>query len=98
MARQRKIVQIAACGVDNVQSTQCNSFLYALCDDNSVWYIPNNDAKWFPVPPVPDAPDTMEQNGHIAQQANTAICPACGRDMECPNGCQSKHRSGVVLM
>jgi hypothetical protein len=25
-------------------------------------------------------------------------CPACGRDMECPNGCQSKHRSGVVLM
>jgi len=25
-------------------------------------------------------------------------CPACGRDMECANGCQSQHRSGVVLM
>lgn len=61
MARKRKIIQIAACGVDNVQSTQCNSFLYALCDDNSVWCIPNNDAKWFPVPPVPDAPDTNEK-------------------------------------
>jgi hypothetical protein len=25
-------------------------------------------------------------------------CSACGRDMECPNGCQATHRSGIVLM
>lgn len=37
----------------------------------------------------------------LAQQPTnkqSTPCPACGRDMECPNGCQSKHRGGIVLM
>jgi hypothetical protein len=60
MARQRKIIQIATCGVDNVQSTQCNAILYALCDDGSLFGRCNNDDAWWQVPSVPDAPDIVE--------------------------------------
>jgi hypothetical protein len=57
----RKIVQIACCGVDNVQSTQCNFFLYALCDDGTLFGRCNNENAWWQVPPIPDAPKETNQ-------------------------------------
>jgi hypothetical protein len=64
----RKIVQIACCGVDNVQSTQCNSYVFALCSDGSLWQQPNNEGRWYQLTEIPDAPDTVEENFNSNQQ------------------------------
>ena len=52
----RKIIQIAACGVANTASTQCDGYLFALCDDGSVWCQPNNSPLWYSHSVIPDAP------------------------------------------
>jgi len=51
--------------------------------------------------PIGDEAWQTLKTAALAQQTTnkqSTPCPACGRDMECPNGCQSKHRSGIVLM
>lgn len=51
--RTRRIVQISTCGVTNHASTQCDSFVYALCDDGSVWMTDEASHKWTCFPPIP---------------------------------------------
>lgn len=48
----RKIIQITGTGVDNNAGTQCDSFLWALCDDGTVWRIADAYG-WVAVPPIP---------------------------------------------
>ena len=48
--------------------------------------------------PVEAAIASVEGVRERAHNKPSTPCPACGRDMECANGCQSQHRSGVVLM
>jgi hypothetical protein len=38
---KRKIVQVTAAGVEEKQSTQCECFLFALCDDGTLWMTDN---------------------------------------------------------
>lgn len=40
----RKIIQIAAAGVENTQSTQSSLAVVALCDDGSVWLTSEKEA------------------------------------------------------
>ena len=55
----RKIVQIAAAGHENVSTTQSNLTLFALCNDGTVWDINNQQATWRQLPPIPQAePDS----------------------------------------
>jgi len=54
----RKIVQIAC----------CNSYVFALCSDGSLWQQPNNEGRWYQLTEIPDAPDTMEENFNSNQQ------------------------------
>ena len=37
MGEVRKIIQIAVTGVNNNPSTQCHSFIVALCNDGTLW-------------------------------------------------------------
>ena len=62
MSRQRKIVQIQAVSVPNIESTQCYAFLYALCDDGTTWFRRDRDTDWYPEPSVPGATNTAEEN------------------------------------
>jgi len=56
----RRIVQIAACGVDNVSSTQCAYITTALCDDGTLWEQRNTSSDWRCFSPIPDAPILAE--------------------------------------
>lgn len=64
----RKIIQIAACGVDNVQATQCNDKIFALCSDGTLWVIRNTDSEWYQVPEIQDAPEIKDENFNSTQQ------------------------------
>jgi hypothetical protein len=49
-AVKRTITQIAVVPGDG----QYNRVAYvALCDDGTVWEMPLDDGKWWPVPPIP---------------------------------------------
>ncbi len=48
----RKIIQIAACGTENTQSTQANLRVYALCDDGTIWSM-SETQDWIKEPPIP---------------------------------------------
>jgi hypothetical protein len=50
--QERKIVQIACCGVSNTYNTIYNSCLYALCDDGSVWELRDNASIWGRLPNI----------------------------------------------
>lgn len=52
----RKIVQIAVCGVNNTSQTQCDGFIYALCDDGTLWMKSITSSNWEKEPPI-DAKD-----------------------------------------
>jgi len=41
-----KIIQIQTASVPNVLETQCYVFLYALCEDGSLWFRRDNDKDW----------------------------------------------------
>lgn len=58
---ERKIIQIAAAGVENTYSTQCSHITTALCDDGTVWEIHDNSQPiWRQLPPIPQyAVDTL---------------------------------------
>ena len=56
----RKIIQISSCGVENSVITQCNAFLFALCDDGTLWEQRNTFSTWQQVSPVPSEPCTIE--------------------------------------
>jgi hypothetical protein len=53
--RQRRIVQIAACGYHDGNNAY-NETIYALADDNTLWYMGASRDKqpWFQVSPLPD--------------------------------------------
>jgi len=56
----RKIVQIATVSIPNNMSTQCYGYLYALCDDGTLWIqnISPYPAKWHQEKTIPlEAPD-----------------------------------------
>lgn len=91
----RKIVQIACCGVDNVQSTQCNSFVFALCSDGSLWQQPNNEGRWYQLTEIPDAPDIVEEK---FTSTNTDYAAALRVDAEWSRHCKlsNDHRIGFT--
>jgi hypothetical protein len=91
----RKIIQIAACGVANTASTQCDGYLFALCDDGSVWCQPNNSPLWYshsviPDAPIPEAAPSASANmpttpcSHINHRHDlgSVICADCGVVLE----------------
>jgi hypothetical protein len=45
---KRRIIQITTIPVPNVITTQCFGFLYALCEDGTLWIkdIGTNDSGW----------------------------------------------------
>lgn len=50
----RRIVQISGVGVDNNSVTQCNAYLFALCNDGSVWRTNTSFyGEWLAMPPIP---------------------------------------------
>ncbi len=53
----RRIVQIAACAVDNVSTTQCHGFLYALDDRGRAWEMRIGtgaaERPWIRLPALP---------------------------------------------
>ena len=51
----RKILQIAAMGVENNHGTQCNAIVLALCDDGTLWEIRDNTSQpaWCQYPQIP---------------------------------------------
>lgn len=50
----RKIIQIAACGVQENGQTQCDAYFTALCDDGSVWITDNRrGSDWHSLPAIP---------------------------------------------
>lgn len=42
-----KIIQIAVAGVNNNSQTQCNAYIYALCEDGSLWGVRDTESDWF---------------------------------------------------
>jgi hypothetical protein len=69
----RRIVQIAACGVDNVSSTQCAYITTALCDDGTLWEQRNTSSDWRCFSPIPDAPILAEAPSASANTESDAI-------------------------
>ena len=61
-SRQRTPIQIAAVGVENTNVTQCNSILFSLCDDGTIWEIRDNTGtpRWYPLPSIPQDSDACE--------------------------------------
>ena len=49
----RKITQIAVCGVERTEFTQCSIVTVALCDDGTVWHLYNEHEGWYQQPNVP---------------------------------------------
>ena len=87
----RRIVQIAACGVDNVSSTQCAYMVLALCDDGTLWEQRNTSSAWQCLFSIPDAPKPVEAPSASANTQN-APCPKCvnwGRIPPFTNYCMS---------
>lgn len=67
----RKIIQISVTGVENVQETQCNFVMTALCNDGTIWNRFGHQSNWVKVEsipqdlrrePYPDTPPTTERN------------------------------------
>lgn len=67
----RKIIQICVTGVENVQETQCNFVMTALCNDGTIWNRFGHQSNWLKVEPIPqdlrrepypDPPPTTEGN------------------------------------
>ena len=73
----RRIVQIAACGVDNVSSTQCAYITTALCDDGTLWEQRNTSSDWRCFSPIPDAPILAEAPSASANSASDAMQRLC---------------------
>jgi len=69
----RRIVQIAACGVDNVSSTQCVYMVLALCDDGTLWEQRNTSSAWQCLSPIPDAPILAEAPSASANKLQAEI-------------------------
>ena len=57
----RKIIQIAACGVEENYTTQGEALIFALCDDGTLWRTDNRciDERdcWTAVPEIPQSED-----------------------------------------
>ena len=72
-----KIKQIQVVSVPDVYNTQCHAFMYALCEDGSLWFKRDNDEKWQPetVPQIKEAQNTID-NKHMVQ------CCKCGVDVK----------------
>lgn len=51
--KERKIVQIAVCH-DGAKDE--NPFIYALCDDGTVWELFHHDRSWNALPEIPQGP------------------------------------------
>jgi hypothetical protein len=54
----RKVIQITACCHDNVQSTQSNGSIIALCNDGTLFMLSVNvgaEKSWIELPPIPQA-------------------------------------------
>ena len=75
----RRITQITSCGVSNNQTTQCNAFIHALCDDGTVWLIRDNDGEWLQLPEIPDAPE-LSETGQQLKAEIAAIVADIERD------------------
>lgn len=67
----RKIIQISVTGVENVQETQCNFVMTALCNDGTIWNRFGHQSNWLKVEsipqdlrrePYPYPPPTTERN------------------------------------
>lgn len=52
----RKIIQICVTGVENVQETQCNFVMTALCDDGTVWNRFGHSSNWLKIEAIPQDP------------------------------------------
>lgn len=50
---ERKIIQIATMGVENVQTTQCYYITTALCNDGTIWQLRHAEDEWTRLPCVP---------------------------------------------
>lgn len=65
----RKIVQIASAGVANNATTQCNYFLFALCDDGTILRSDDQHKGWAEITPsqtpsgtaAPGLPEAMRK-------------------------------------
>jgi len=42
----KKIIQISCVPVPNVETIQCHVYMYALCEDGSVWFKRDNNNIW----------------------------------------------------
>ena len=78
-----------ACRTVYVAAQTLDGFYNGYHDTYGCW--PNPEDIWNA------ATKAVEEKFSAANKQSTP-CPACGRELECPNGCQSKHRSGIVLM
>lgn len=62
------MVQIAASGVDQVSSTQCELIVIALCDDGTLWESNNRHfGKWFPVAPPSEVVHADDLTNELAE-------------------------------
>lgn len=54
----RKIIQISAVPVPNTSQTQCHAYIFALCDDGTLWFRRDNGDMWQRESDIPqEAPD-----------------------------------------
>jgi hypothetical protein len=60
----RKIIQVSSSGVDCNISTQCSHILIALCDDGTVWELPNSGQTrgWNRLPGIPQDEEKYQIN------------------------------------
>jgi len=71
-----KIKQIQVVSVPDVYNTQCHAFMYALCEDGSLWFKRDNDEKWQPetVPQINEAQNTIDNSKSEQCCDNPNIC------------------------